>query len=150
MSDIIWSLKPVEEGKYSIINRVKNYSQELLAVQGINAIFDIDEELDNRIENPQVRKNILLVTKEAMNNIAKYSKANTASISLRQVNQSVNLIITDDGIGFDQTVATAGNGLHNMLQRSKQIKGACNIISSVGKGTTVKCIYPIAIISHTI
>ncbi len=150
MSDIIWSLKPVEEGKYSITNRVKNYSQELLAGQGINATFDIDEELDNSIENPRVRKNILLVTKEAMNNIAKYSKANTASISLRQIGQSVILTIADDGIGFDQTIVTVGNGLSNMLQRSKQIKGACNIISSVGKGTTVKCIYPIAIIRHTI
>lgn len=150
MSDIIWSLKPVDEGRYSIINRVKNYSQELLAGQGINTIFDIDEELDNRIENPQVRKNILLVTKEAMNNIAKYSKANTASISLRQIGQSVILSIADDGIGFDQTHAKEGNGLHNMLQRSKQIKGACDIISSVGKGTRVECIYPIAIIRHTI
>ncbi len=150
MSDIIWSLKPVEEGKYSIINRVKNYSQELLAGQGINTIFDIEEELDNSIENPRVRKNILLVIKEAMNNIAKYSKATTASISLRRVDQSVLLIIADDGIGYDQTVTTEGNGLQNMLQRSQQIKGACTISSAVGKGTTVKCIYPIAIIRHTI
>lgn len=150
MSDIIWSLKPIEEGKYSIVSRLTNYSQELLAGQGINVVFNIDNDLDLRIENPQVRKNILLVAKEAMNNIAKYSKANTVTISLQKNGLLVTLRISDDGIGFDTSQASNGNGLHNMEQRSGQLNGNCKVISAKGTGTTIECDFPIAIISYTV
>ena len=149
MSDIIWSLKPMGEGKYSILSRLKNYSQELLAGQGINTLFNISDDLDNRIENPQVRKNILLVAKEAMNNIAKYSRATTATISLQQNDLTVTLSIEDNGVGFNTNVDTNGNGLHNIKQRSLQVKGNCHISSSAGQGTKVQCVFPIATISHT-
>ncbi|MEO6456435.1 MAG: histidine kinase [Ginsengibacter sp.] len=150
MSDIIWSLKPAGEEKYSLAGRLKNYSQELLAGKGIKTEYDIDEGLDSRIENPLVRKNILLIAKEGMNNIAKYSGATTVTISLQQTSESIILTIKDDGKGFNTNTATSGNGLHNMHQRSMHLKGNCSITSLPGNGTLLSCSFPIAIISHTI
>lgn len=149
MSDIIWSLKPAGEEKYSLTGRLTNYSQELLAAKEIKTIFHIDESLNNKITNPALRKTILLIAKEAMNNIAKYSGAATATIVLQQTRGYIELSVQDDGAGFNTNVTTHGNGLNNMRQRSLHIKGSCNIISAPGNGTHVHCKFPIANISST-
>ncbi|CAN5703594.1 hypothetical protein BH10BAC3_BH10BAC3_16400 [soil metagenome] len=150
MSDIIWSLKPGGEQKFSITARLTNYSQELLASKNIKTEFNIDEILDTNLLNPQVRKNMLLIVKEAMHNVAKYSGAANAVITLQQVNERIILSIEDDGNGFELQTATAGNGLNNMRQRSLHIGGRFLVTSAPGNGTTVSVSFPIAIISHTI
>jgi len=148
MSDIIWSLKPASDEQYSFARRLLNYSQELLAAKNIQAHFAIDELLAAQIINPQVRKNILLIAKEAMNNIAKYSNAGKAIITLEKKETMVVLCVEDNGQGFDTTNAKHGNGLHNMQQRCQQLEGVFEISSSTGKGTSLSCHFPIAIISH--
>lgn len=147
MSDVIWSMKPVEEEKNSFANRLKNYGSELLAPKEITCQFDIDESLGNRILNPVVRKNILLIVKEAMNNIAKYSSASKAKISLLQQNKNIVLTISDNGNGFSNPDAVNGNGLENMQKRSKDLRGICKIQSESGKGVSITCTFPITIFS---
>ena len=148
MGDIVWSLKPFSEDKNTLAGRLKNYSNELLASKNIECEFDIDEAANNIIINPVARKNILLIAKEAMNNIAKYSKASVVSISLRKVNDEVILDIKDNGIGFDKALLKPGNGLQNMEHRSELLNGQCKIESTPSSGTHIRCSFPIAIISH--
>lgn len=148
MGDVIWSMKPAEEEKNSFTNRLKNYGSELLQPKEINCEFDIDESVSRKISNPVVRKNILLIIKESMNNIAKYSKARNVKICLLHINGTVMLIIEDDGVGFDYTSALNGNGLQNMRQRCEQLKGKFTLRSEAGKGTTISCSFPIATFSY--
>ncbi|MES2774924.1 MAG: two-component regulator propeller domain-containing protein [Bacteroidota bacterium] len=142
MNDIIWSLKPAGEDKYSFTARLKNYSQELLAAKNIVTNFNINETLNGEITNPVVRKNVLLIAKEAMNNIAKYSGADTATISLQKTGSTIVLSVRDDGQGFDTAIARQGNGIHNMQQRSRVMQGSLNVTSSPGTGTLVECRFP--------
>jgi len=150
MSDIIWSLKATGEEKHSLTGRLKNYSQELLAGKGINTDFDINTELDSSIKNPLVRKNILLIAKEAMNNIAKYSHATNAVITFQKLESAVVLTISDNGVGFENNINSHGNGLHNIGQRCQNLQGTCNITSLLAEGTLVHCSFPMTIISHTL
>jgi hypothetical protein len=148
MSDIVWSLKSPEEEKNSFLLKLKNYSQDLLAGKGIAAHFAIDETLDLKMTNPLVRKNLLLIAKEAINNIAKYSGATEAFITLSQQEGEAELTIRDNGKGFDKTLLVHGNGLGNIEQRCRQLNGTCMIESGPGNGVTITCRFPIAIISH--
>ncbi|MGB3006033.1 MAG: sensor histidine kinase [Chitinophagaceae bacterium] len=148
MSDIVWSLKSPVEEKNSITTRLRNYTHELLAVKNITVILDIDEELTEKIINPLARKNILLIAKEAINNIAKYSMATESIIKFYQQGEFVVLKITDNGIGFDLNKENSGNGLSNIEQRCKQLIGNTSIDTLPGKGVTLTCSFPIAIISH--
>ncbi|MDZ4795037.1 MAG: triple tyrosine motif-containing protein [Bacteroidota bacterium] len=148
IGDIVWSLKPFGEDKNTLTGRLKNYSNELLASKSIECEFSIDEAASNSIINPVARKNILFIAKEAMNNIAKYSKASVASVSLHQVNDEVILEIKDNGIGFDKALLKPGNGLKNMEQRCSLLNGQCKIETTPGGGTLITCSFPIAIISH--
>lgn len=142
MSDVIWSMKPAEDDKNSLTSRVKNYSSELLTPKGIVCEFDIDEPAASRITNPVIRKNILLIVKEAMNNIAKYSRADKATVSLSRKDANIVLRITDNGTGFSTAEHSAGNGIGNMRQRSRESGGDCTIVSAPGMGVSITCTFP--------
>ena len=149
MNDIVWSLKPSANEQNSLSIKLRNFSHDFLAIKGIKTLFDIDEKLDITIQNPLVRTNLLLIAKESINNIAKYSGANQVNILLRRDNEAVILRITDNGKGFDKTQAGIGNGLENIKQRCSQLNGNCSIDTGQGEGVTVTCQFPVAIISHT-
>ena len=148
MGDIVWSLKPFSEDKNTLTARLKNYSNELLASKSIECEFQIDEHVCSHIRNPVARKNILLIAKEAMNNIAKYSRATRAMIVLRQAGQEIILEMNDNGIGFDPGMIRAGNGLQNMEQRCAALGGRWAIHSATGRGTIITCTFPMTTISH--
>ncbi|CAN5767839.1 hypothetical protein BH10BAC2_BH10BAC2_31130 [soil metagenome] len=147
MGDIIWSMKPADEEKYTLEARLKNYCNELLAPKNIPCYFSIDEKLAASVTNPEARKNILLIAKEAINNISKYSGARRVYISLLRKENSLFFSLTDDGKGFELATATLGNGLHNIQLRCKQLNGLSHIVSGA-EGTSITCTFPIAIISH--
>jgi signal transduction histidine kinase len=148
MGDVIWSLKPAAEEKNSIATKLKNYSVDLLAMKGIVCHFDIDETGTNKISNPVLRNNILLIVKETMNNVAKYSEARNCFIALKK-EKDLRLTIQDDGKGFDKNKLTGGNGLGNIEQRCKQLNGNCTITTAPGEGVIITCSFPIATISYT-
>ncbi|MFZ4057389.1 MAG: sensor histidine kinase, partial [Ferruginibacter sp.] len=89
------------------------------------------------------RKNIVLIFKEGINNIAKYSQATTANISLIEVDDLIQMRIEDNGIGFDQSNIIRGNGLKNMQARAKAMGGFTQIKSSSGNGTSICCTIPL-------
>ncbi|MES2850421.1 MAG: ATP-binding protein [Bacteroidota bacterium] len=128
--------------------RLRNYASEFLSPKDILCEFDIDEKLAAGITNPEVRKNVLLIVKEAINNIAKYSSATNAMVSLRQQNQTILLSISDNGKGYAADNTRQGNGFQNMHQRCRQLNGQCNISSEQGNGVSVACVFPLAIISY--
>lgn len=142
MSDIIWSLKPVNE-IHTLDILLKNYSAELLAPKNILCSFHIDEITYTFIDNPETKKNILLIAKEAINNIAKYSQANNATVSLLINEGFLILSVIDDGKGFDTNNYVAGNGLSNIKKRATFLKANIVITSSVGNGTSVICEIPL-------
>ena len=129
---------------------MKNYSSELLSPKEITCDFNIDETISDKIVNPLARKNLLLIVKEAMNNISKYSEADRVLISLKQAGEDVLLTIRDNGKGFDVAAAMNGNGLGNMKQRCEQLNGRLTIDTDPGKGVAIVCTFPIAIFSHTV
>jgi signal transduction histidine kinase len=148
MSDIVWSLRPPGEENSLITTRLRNYTHELLGGKNIAVILEIDELLAEKIINPMARKNILLIVKESVNNIAKYSEATQAGIAFVEHEHTMELRISDNGTGFKNTGTRNGNGMGNMEQRCKQMGGYCNIESSPGKGVLIRCFFPLAIISH--
>jgi signal transduction histidine kinase len=115
-----------------------------LTVKDIPCRYDIDEEAFSLFKGYEERKNILLVIKEAMNNIAKYSEASGAHIIFkRQDDKNVFLMIGDNGKGFDTTTAAKGNGLKNMQARVLSMKGNFSLVSNPGKGTRISVLIPI-------
>lgn len=141
MGDIIWSMKDANDEKYSYETRIKNYTKELLAPKNIHCSYIIDENLFAFIKKPEVRKNLLLITKEAINNISKYSEASQVKIFFGEENQKVKLVIQDNGKGYNPENNQLGNGLQNMRRRCESLMGVCSISTASGQGVTVNCTF---------
>jgi signal transduction histidine kinase len=74
---------------------------------------------------------------EAMNNIAKYADAASASVALTQTDGHVTFAVTDDGRGFDPLVTSYGTGLQGIADRLDAIGGTLSVASRTGAGTTI-------------
>ncbi|WP_373523810.1 two-component regulator propeller domain-containing protein [Aquiflexum sp.] len=147
MSDIVWSMKDPKNEKYSLRARILNYANELLASKEIQFAEVIASDLDEEIFQPELRRNLLMITKEAMNNIAKHSQADRVRLTLTKKEDQLILKINDNGKGLDLTLAQIGNGLGNMQQRCQQMNGKLCIDSQNGNGTTLTCSIPMATFS---
>jgi signal transduction histidine kinase len=89
------------------------------------------------------RRNILLVTKEALNNAVKYAEASVIRISCVCTNDKLSFKVEDDGKGFDTEHAKEhGNGLKNMKRRMEHIGGHFSV-GHPAKGTSIEYSIPV-------
>ena len=92
---------------------------------------------ETQVPNP-LKVVIYRILQEAMNNIAKHSRASVVGISLlRKKDGKVDLVIEDNGIGFDMESIKKGLGLGSMRERAELSGGSFDIESVAGKGTKI-------------
>jgi signal transduction histidine kinase len=105
----------------------------------------IDVECDITLDtNPadQISVYLFRICQEGMQNIIKHAKASRVSLQLIENRDMLILIIEDNGAGFDPGLASAGNGLMNMKERSALLGGTFTIESEPGHGTTLRVKIP--------
>ncbi|GAA4276502.1 tetratricopeptide repeat-containing sensor histidine kinase [Aquimarina mytili] len=98
-------------------------------------IDDIDKVFDQEREI-----NIYRLVQESFNNILKHSNARSAEIIVRNKDQDIEIVIKDNGKGFDvskEKMAASKIGLKTLAERSKFLKASFNILSEIDKGTTL-------------
>ncbi len=106
--------------------------------------FDIKKEMTGINEaalSEKMKLNVYRIVQEQLNNIIKYSKAQTVSLKLSQQSNDLILQIADDGIGFDTTAKSFGRGLQNMKSRAAMNNGKIKIVSSPGKGCELSVVF---------
>ena len=90
-----------------------------------------------------VEATVYFCTLEAMNNIAKYAAASSATISLSQRDGTLAFEVRDDGRGFDLDATPTGTGLVGIADRLDALGGRLTIESRPGDGTTVRGDVPV-------
>jgi PAS domain S-box-containing protein len=97
-------------------------------------------------EVPDFLKTVIFrISQEAMNNIAKHSKASLVDLSLQKVGERVELTIQDNGHGFQNQEIAKGLGLSTMRERTELSGGTFAIQSIAGKGTIIRASWPLAL-----
>jgi signal transduction histidine kinase len=81
---------------------------------------------------------------EALQNVAKYARASTVTISLAMADGHLSFAIADDGVGFDPDATTQGTGLQGIADRLDALGGRLEIRAAPGEGTEVAGIVPAA------
>ena len=142
MGDIIWSMNLTDAKSISLEAKLKDYSVELLSENDINFTCDIDDCVEPLLKKITAKRNILLLVKEAMNNIAKYSNATTAILKIECTDKQLFLKMADNGNGFDLENKRMGNGISNMKKRVEELKGVF-CISSSASGTIINAAIPL-------
>jgi len=87
----------------------------------------------------QVRALLFNAVRELLVNVVKHAQAKNVMVGIQRIDQSVQIVVKDDGIGFEhlQSAAPSGFGLFNIRERLEHLGGRFEIESSVGRGCTV-------------
>lgn len=91
----------------------------------------------------ELKRDIFLATKEVLNNALKHAKAKELNLSIKIDEKEIEILIQDNGVGFNQKDKFAGNGLINMKKRTLKNKGNIQINSSENKGTEIVLKFPL-------
>ena len=123
MNAIIWSMSSSNDTLGNTVAYIRSYALEYFENTGITCKIDIPEKLPNIEVIGEIRRNVFLVVKEALNNILKHAKATEVNIKLMRVENSLTLYIQDNGKGIDMDkLRQFGNGLKNMKKRMADIQ----------------------------
>jgi len=86
-------------------------------------------------------RNITMILKELFNNALRHSGAeNVKASAFLNDDNNIYIIVEDDGRGFDKDTVKSGNGLRNINNRAKKVKGVLETKSSMNNGTSVTLI----------
>lgn len=100
--------------------------------------------------DPEVAHHLYYIVREAVNNVVKHSRATRVDVRFRRIHQHVELSISDDGIGPKNAMGKfsgKGMGVHTMRHRAALIGGTLEIAHGEGKGTVVRCTFPMPMAS---
>lgn len=102
------------------------------------SLFGLEERLDQKIEIAVFR-----MVQECVGNALKHAKATAISIEVVRSTAALNVIVEDNGKGFDTSKVNEGMGLGNLRQRAAEVGGAVQFDSRPGRGTIVTIDVPL-------
>jgi len=112
--------------------------------------IELETGLNEKKIPESLKINIFRIAQEALNNVAKHSKAEWVDISLSQNGDRIELVVSDDGVGMKldsifQTDSSWTLGLTSMRERAELTGGSFEIESAPGEGTTIRASWPIEV-----
>ena len=141
LRDTIWAMNSNEISFEDLRLRIFNLIEKAkVAKEDINFKFHIDDTISKQKFTSIKGMNIYRVIQEAINNSIKYSNATVITVEVKNNDKEIQIIISDDGIGFDPETTLSGNGLQNMKKRLKDIGGKFILDSKPQSGTKISVI----------
>ncbi|MEZ0541061.1 tetratricopeptide repeat-containing sensor histidine kinase [Fibrella arboris] len=138
IDEIIWTINPGNDSLQRIILRLQEYAQPLMESKAIKFSVITDPALESVPISMDVRQNLYLIGKEAINNLVKYSGATQATMRFSYTREQLRVSIEDNGRGFDVNQPSERTGQASMRQRARAMGGVLAIESVTGKGTKLE------------
>lgn len=143
LNDIVWLTNPDKDNLEQLMLRLHDYIHKLGEAQNIKIESVIDKSLHSVSINEDDRKNIYLFCKEAIANSIKHSKATKLLFKAEIRDKQIEIMLKDNGDGFDINDTIHGNGISNLKERARILDALLRINSEPGKGTTVELLIPV-------
>jgi signal transduction histidine kinase len=134
---IVWAVDPKDNSLESVADYLSDFASEYLSHSGITCRFDIPVELPSIVLDGRLRHGLLLAVKETLNNVERHAQATEMEFRMAVAEDQLEIVISDNGKGFDTKTKHRGNGLKNLPLRLAKLGGRYNIKSSMGNGTIV-------------
>ena len=142
--DTVWAINPYNDSLEVLFERIRSFAFQILTAQDIALTFEnqLPKSASLKISMEQ-RRNVFLLIKEAIHNIAKHSEASKAVIKITGTKESVFIHISDNGKGFDKNQTFEGNGLKNYQRRANEGFLFIVVDSEINVGTTIEVEIPV-------
>jgi signal transduction histidine kinase len=148
LRNLITELRPAELDELGLESALESLAHRREETSGMRVVLDIDlgsgyggapRRLDSSIENTIYR-----LVQEALSNSAKHAAATRVDVRLTALPGSVELVVRDDGRGFDPGQSTSGFGLVGMRERVALVRGSFELESEPEAGTTLHVVLPVS------
>ena len=143
ISDIVWAIQPHKDHLSDLKQRMRRFAADVLSARNVEIHWTVNDSGHDIELNPELRRQVYLIFKESINNIARHSRATEARIDLRVVERQLALDIHDNGCGFERWDRDDGNGLESMKLRAGALGGELQVRSDSGQGTSVRLRAPL-------
>jgi PAS domain S-box-containing protein len=145
MRALIFELRPEALREEGLLAAVRKQAEGLSAREELSVVMEAPED---RIALPdQAEEQLYRLAQEALNNVVKHAQASRVRIRFQLPHPDADQLIlevSDDGIGFDPSVARPGHmGLRTMAERAASLGGTLEVSSAPGSGTTVRAAVPL-------
>ncbi len=135
--DLLWVIDPQKDSLEDTLLRLKDFGEDLFSAGEVNfRTHGLNLEEMDAVLNPQTKKQVVMIFKEAMTNCLKYAECDLVDLTLHSNDQYSSIELKDNGKGFNVAIKSKGRGLKNMKNRAKKIDVTLRIVSSA-KGTSV-------------
>jgi signal transduction histidine kinase len=141
LRDIVWLLDPAGDSAGELVTRMRESARNLLA--GVPFDFQASGESNAPRLPLELRRNLFPAFKEILHNIARHAHASRVEISVCLTPNRFELLVGDNGVGFDEAGVRGGNGLKNLRRRATELRGTIEIHSRSGEGTHVRLVAPL-------
>jgi PAS domain S-box-containing protein len=137
------NLRPPHLDDLGIIGTFSWFCREFQTIYSDIRVDQVIAVQESEIPNP-LKGVIFRIAQEAMNNIAKHARADNVCLKLQKIDNTIDLIIQDNGKGFNlkglnrRKSFRKGLGLSSMRERAEISGGSLSLESKVGKGTVIK------------
>lgn len=145
LRELVFSINPDFDHFDDMQAYFQEHARQYLDDSGIQLFFTIPKSKSNELVHPDIKRQLLLIFKEILNNIIKHAQAKQVWIRLEELpNKTYHFEIKDDGKGFDSVQAgKTSNGLRGMMQRAESISASLSLNSSPGSGTCIQLFGPL-------
>jgi signal transduction histidine kinase/ligand-binding sensor domain-containing protein len=144
---IVWAVNPRNDTLADLINYLCRHGEEFFEGSATRCVFGLPQVIPPVMLPTEVRHQVFLAAKEALNNVLKHAKASEVCIRLILHPEAFELVIHDDGTGFDPGApskrAGGGSGMSNLQERIRGIGGRFDCAIQPGQGTRISFYVPI-------
>jgi ligand-binding sensor domain-containing protein/signal transduction histidine kinase len=158
LDEIVWAMNLQNDTLDDFVTYACNYAQDYLQSAGIRCRLVVPANLPHVPLTADIRHNLFMALKEALNNIVKHARASEVRIQIEVEPQKFTLTINDNGKGLcldpkangdadggtgNTTEGSSKDGLINMRKRLENINGQLRLQSESNQGTRVEMIIPL-------
>ena len=142
MSDIVWAINPHKDFLSELSGKMRRFASDVFTARNIEFTYAAASSADIAL-GANLRREVFLIFKEAINNIVKHAACNRVEIELNIENSEIRLSLRDDGRGFEIAHQNGGHGLVSMNARANGLGGKLEIASGKTSGTIITLIVPL-------
>jgi len=149
MSEIVWAVNPQKDRLRDLAQHMREFADDVFVAHDIKFHFEAACSAQDVKLDMDARRQIFLIFKECVHNIARHSGCQRVQAELRVEGEWLLLRISDDGKGFDLARGTGaaanhGHGLESIERRARSLGGRLELHAAVGQGVTVSLRVPLS------
>ena len=137
------ALEPTDGDLSVILGNVRHRMRAAIESSGVRFHWQVEELPQLPSLTPKAVLAVQRIVLEALTNSLRHARAHDVTVSTTMNGTSLQIGVSDNGIGFDETSATPGRGLESLRQRARGLGAKVEIRSSRGAGTDVTLRLPL-------